>query len=75
MKAISSIKDPLIVEARALNKPAARGQRLLLEGEQALRWAIEADVDIQHIFVSPKYQKEWLQEEVTKEPVDIELHI
>ncbi len=52
---ITTIKDPLIKEARALNKPSVDCSEFLLEGEDIINWAISAGVHIKHVFVCDKY--------------------
>jgi TrmH family RNA methyltransferase len=53
---ITSIKDERVIEARELSTVAGRRRRgkFLLEGEQAMRWALDAGVRLEHIFVSDK---------------------
>ena len=58
MQILSSIKDPLIVQARELNKATARTHACLLEGETIIQWALDANVEIQHVFVSDNYDNE-----------------
>ncbi len=51
---ITTIKDPLIKEARALNKPSVDCREFLLEGEDIINWAISAGINIKHVFVCDK---------------------
>lgn len=51
---ISTIKDPLIKDARSLNRPSTDYQQFLLEGEDIISWAIDAGVDIKHVFICDK---------------------
>ncbi len=50
MQAIKSIKDPLIVAARSLNKAQNRTQNYLIEGNQPITWALDAGVELMHVF-------------------------
>lgn len=69
MNAITSIKDPLVVEARALNSPKSRQSRFLLEDVQSLRWAMDYGIEIAHVFFSEHFAADdWL-------PVLQEMHI
>ena len=52
---IASIKDPKIIAARALNRAANRTETCLLEGELIVDWALQADLEIEHFFVSDGY--------------------
>ena len=54
LETISSIKDARISLARAIKSRTGRleHQRILLEGEEILAWAIENAVSIEHIFLS-----------------------
>ncbi len=49
---ISSIKDPRVIEARHLTTAAGRraAGKCLLEGDQAIEWAINAGIQIEHVF-------------------------
>jgi TrmH family RNA methyltransferase len=51
---ITSIKDARIVEARELTSAAgrARFQKMQLEGEESIQWALEAHLLIEHVFYS-----------------------
>lgn len=53
---ITSIKDERVTEARELSSAAGRRRsgKVLLEGEEVLRWALDAGVRIEHIFVLDK---------------------
>src|SRR5215472_13961019 len=51
---ITSIKDARIVEARELTTLAgrARFQKMQLEGEESIQWALEAHLLVEHVFYS-----------------------
>lgn len=53
---ISSIKEPRVAEARELRSAAGRTRlgKCLLEGTQALQWAIEMAFPIEHVFYLPE---------------------
>lgn len=51
MRAITSLKDPKIQQARELNKPINRLDHCLLEDEQSIEWALLAGVSISTTFV------------------------
>ena len=55
MNKIHSIKNALIVAARQLNKPAERLQHFLLEGEDAIAWALSFNTTIEHVFLCSGY--------------------
>lgn len=67
MNKINSIKDPLILEARNLNKPSERLGRFLLEGEDIIEWALDSEILIEHFFVSPSYENRSLLERLSLE--------
>jgi RNA methyltransferase, TrmH family len=54
MQTISSIKDPKIIEARQLTSSIGRKQieKCLLETIEAIRWALQAKMNIEHIFIT-----------------------
>jgi TrmH family RNA methyltransferase len=60
MKTINSIKDEKIVIARDVKtrKGRNRHQKVLLEGDQILDWAIEHEVEIEYILVVTGIEKE-----------------
>lgn len=60
MNKIDRIKDPLILDARNLNKPSERLNRFLLEGEDIVKWALDSEILIEHFFVSPSYDNQSL---------------
>jgi len=51
---ITSIKDERVIEARALASASGRARlhKLQLEGEESIRWALEARLAVEHVFVS-----------------------
>jgi TrmH family RNA methyltransferase len=51
---ITSIKDARIVEARELTSVAgrARFQKMQLEDEESIQWALEAHLHVEHVFYS-----------------------
>lgn len=53
---ITSIKDQRVAEARELSTAAGRRKRkkFLIEGEQALSWALDSGVHIEHVFTPDK---------------------
>lgn len=55
MDTITSIKDPRVVEARALTSASGRNKtgKILLEGSQIIEWALAAGLAVEHIFLSP----------------------
>ncbi len=57
MERIASIKDERIKKARTLISSAGRkaANRCLLEGEQALQWALQAQREIVEVFVADTY--------------------
>ncbi|MBN1535763.1 MAG: hypothetical protein JW908_03445 [Anaerolineales bacterium] len=57
IETITSIKDERVVLARAINthKGRQKHQRILLEGERILDWAVEYGIDIEYILVSEKH--------------------
>ncbi|HZR42084.1 MAG TPA: RNA methyltransferase, partial [Ktedonobacteraceae bacterium] len=57
---ITSIKDPRVAEARELNSATGRArlQKCLLEGIEAIQWALEADLPIEHIFYNSGQEEE-----------------
>ncbi|MBN2357071.1 RNA methyltransferase [candidate division KSB1 bacterium] len=50
---ITSIKDPIIIAARALSTLAGRREqnKCLLEGAEAINWALEAGLSIEHVLL------------------------
>jgi RNA methyltransferase, TrmH family len=53
---VTSIKDPCVVEARELTSAAGRArlQKCLPEGAESIQWAREANLPIQHVFLSAR---------------------
>jgi TrmH family RNA methyltransferase len=51
---ITSIKDARVVEARVLTSAAGRArlQKMQLEGEESIQWALEAHLLVEHVFYS-----------------------
>jgi len=51
VQSITSIKDPHVLEARALTSAAGRrqAQKALLEGEESLTWALEAGSPLEYV--------------------------
>ena len=51
VQSITSIKDPHVLEARALTSAAGRrqAQKALLEGEESLTWALEAGFPLEYV--------------------------
>ncbi|QBD81536.1 hypothetical protein EPA93_38440 [Ktedonosporobacter rubrisoli] len=51
---ITSIKDPRIIEARALTSASQRTQlqKCLLEGAESIQWAIDEGLPVEHVFCS-----------------------
>lgn len=49
---VTSIKDERVVEARALSSAAGRARlgKTLLEGEESVQWALEAGLELEHVF-------------------------
>ena len=52
---ITSIKDARVVEARVLTSAAGRArlQKMQLEGEESIQWALEAQLLVEHVFSPP----------------------
>jgi RNA methyltransferase, TrmH family len=71
MQTISSIKDPLIISARALNKKKGRTTHYLIEGEDAIQWALNADAALQHVFIEPSYNNEALLKKLYNINIDV----
>jgi RNA methyltransferase, TrmH family len=65
METIESIKHPLVVAARALNKAKNRDEAYLIEGEKAIRWALDAGVSLQHVFVVQQTKHTSLMDRLT----------
>ncbi|GCE48695.1 TrmH family RNA methyltransferase [Thermosporothrix hazakensis] len=65
---ITSIKDPKVVEARELHSASGRQrhQKCLLEGSDAIRWALEAHFPLEHVFFSPEHERHELQNQLTQ---------
>ncbi len=58
MQTITSIKEPLIVEARELSAAAGRAHsgKCLLEGAEILGWALDAAVALERVFCVPAFK-------------------
>jgi TrmH family RNA methyltransferase len=54
MQTITSVKDPLVEEARLLSTPASRARlgKIALYGEESIRWAVQYDYKINYILCS-----------------------
>src|SRR5579884_2839154 len=52
LQQITSIKDPHVAEARELSSAAGRARlrKCLLEGEESIRWALEAGLTVEYVF-------------------------
>ena len=68
---IDTIKNELVIEARHLNKPTARKKLFLLEGEDIIQWALDAQLTLKHVFVSINYSNTSLLEQLTKQNIKI----
>ncbi|MBO0795439.1 MAG: hypothetical protein J2P36_31480 [Ktedonobacteraceae bacterium] len=57
---ITSIKDPRVMEARELTSASGRSRlhKCLLEGPESIQWAMEAGLQIDHVFSSAGYERD-----------------
>ncbi|WIG59277.1 MAG: hypothetical protein OJF49_002024 [Ktedonobacterales bacterium] len=57
MDTLTSIKDARVVEARALSSASGRARlgRCLLEGAEALAWALDAALPVEHVFLATRF--------------------
>ena len=60
MELISSIKHPAVIEARSLQSAASRktANKVLLEDEEIIRWALQAGLEVDKVFVLDSKQNE-----------------
>ena len=72
LKAITSIKDEKIALARAIKSRKGRQahQRILLEGEEILDWAIEHSVRVEYVLLSEKSSSE-TAEKYLSQPLEV----
>jgi RNA methyltransferase, TrmH family len=71
MEQINSIKDPRVVEARQLNKVAIDKKLFLLEGEDIIKWALDNNVVIKHVFINAKYTNNVLLNRLSQQHIFI----
>lgn len=72
-KRIDSIKDEKVLEARALQTSKGRleKKKILLEGEEQIRWALGSSCKVEHVFAHDKIHEHPLFEELQKSNIPI----
>jgi len=71
VRQITSIKDDLVLQARELSTAAGRRKwrKCLLEGEEIIRWAMQAGMRVEHVFYNAKVTEHNLLTSLSKQEI------